>query len=225
MATISVYAEFPKVISADKLDLNPSNWSWHQCLAIPVTKLADLRLSLKPYKWIRFATGVVVGAEGHLSLQQDSPTPTVNYDDALPHTSVDLYYHFLDSHQRSRMFPLDSYIDQARSVTQDSVSTRRMRFGDDVKARDGVCVVTGTTPYNCDAVHLLSHSKGDSYIKSFTTGRGPTSSDIIHDINSVQNGLLLNTGLHLPLGHDFAILVVGASLSLFGQETQISQRL
>jgi hypothetical protein len=37
-------------------DLDLTNWEWENCLAFPVSRLNDLQFSLKPYKWIRYAT-------------------------------------------------------------------------------------------------------------------------------------------------------------------------
>ena len=60
VAIISVHAQFPKNVSPNtKPELAPTNWEWRQCLAFPVDKLNSLGFSSKPYKCIRFATGVV----------------------------------------------------------------------------------------------------------------------------------------------------------------------
>ena len=41
-------------------------------------------------------------------------------------------------------------------------TTRRRDFRDDVVRRDGpACVVTQEEEYDCDAAHLIPHSKGD----------------------------------------------------------------
>ena len=73
---------------------------WVYCLDIPVDKLKQLYLSMKPYKWIRYAIGIIAVAQGHLCTRRLSPDPIlflVDYDaDELPTESMDLYYHSID---------------------------------------------------------------------------------------------------------------------------------
>ena len=76
LAIISVHVQFPKIIVLDtKLDVDPTNWEWKKCLAFPVSRLNELGFSLKPYKWIRYATGIVVGARGDLALNATCTNP------------------------------------------------------------------------------------------------------------------------------------------------------
>src|SRR6266403_4885263 len=84
-AIISVHVQFPKnVILNTELDLDQSNWEWNKSLAFPVSKLKNLRLSLKPYKWIRYATGIVMGARGELCTERELPNPVpIDYDSGL----------------------------------------------------------------------------------------------------------------------------------------------
>jgi len=71
-AIISVHAQFPKnVVPNTEHDLDPTNWEWEKCLAFPVNRLNDLRFSLKPYKWIRYATGIIIGARGELCTERN----------------------------------------------------------------------------------------------------------------------------------------------------------
>jgi hypothetical protein len=144
MTEITVYSQFPKkVVPNTELDLNPSNWKWQKCLVFPVSKLNDLRFSLRPYKWIRYCTGVVVGARGELSTERDSPnTVTMDYDSGISGVSIDLdlYYHTADQEKR-RIFPIDGKIADSRTVTSSRTSTRRGDFHEDVVERDERCVV------------------------------------------------------------------------------------
>jgi hypothetical protein len=65
-ATICIYAQFPKdLIPNADLNLDPTNWVWAQCLAFPINKLNSLEFLSKPYKWIRYAIGIVVGAHAN----------------------------------------------------------------------------------------------------------------------------------------------------------------
>ncbi|TFY69235.1 hypothetical protein EVG20_g3230 [Dentipellis fragilis] len=167
----------------------PNDWKWTRTLAFPLDDLAKLKLSPTPFKWIRYATGVVVGAQGDLSYQRD-PFALVNYDDPLPGESLELYYHVSDE-EKLHMFPLDPLLANSRTATPSAKSTRQANFGGEVMQRDG-------------------GRKGSSYIEAFTRGRhrGPDDeNDIIDDIDSVRNGLFLDKALHAELGSDFAILV------------------
>ncbi|KAI0256499.1 hypothetical protein BJV78DRAFT_1081731, partial [Lactifluus subvellereus] len=208
---IRVHAQFPKILIPNtELHLDPTNWVWAQCLAFPVHKLKHLQFSSKPYKWIRYATGIVVGARGELSAERDLPNPVaIDYDSDLSVVSIDLYYRTTDE-QKFRMFPLDPNLANTRTVTSSRTNTRRDDFRADVEERDGrSCVVTGAPHIMCDAAHLLPHSKGDTYIETFTSHRHRDSSgddDIVEDIDDVRNGLFLNKGIHCVLGRYVAFL-------------------
>ena len=148
---IQVFAMFP----LDPTNLEHSNWNWTHSLTFLLNRL---QFTPKPYKWIRYATGVVVGAQGDLSFSPDSPHDVVEYDHDLPSESADLYYHTSDA-EKQRMFPVDP--DMGRTTITSSDATSRMPyFHSGVVERDGACVLTGIESY-CDAVHLLPHSKGD----------------------------------------------------------------
>ena len=160
-ATISVYAHLPKdLVPNTDLNLEPSNWMWVKCLAFPIDKLNALGFSLTPYKWIRYATGVVVGAHGHLCAQRELPFVPVDYHSALSATSMDLYYHITDEEKR-HMFPIDPSINNPKVVSSTGLSTRRSTFRIDVETRDQSCVVTGCFAAVCRAVHILPYEKGD----------------------------------------------------------------
>ena len=169
-AFISVYAQFPQNVVLDtEHDLNPANWEWEKCLTFPVSELNNLRFSLKPYKWIRFATGIVMGAHGELCIERDSPHPVpIEYDSGLSAVSIDLYYHTSDQEKR-RMFPIDPKLADIGTVTSSRTSTRRVNFRAVVQSRDRGCVVTGHPPKFCDAAHLIPHRKGSTVCDSCTT--------------------------------------------------------
>ncbi|SRR5258708_7946533 len=162
MAVISVHAQFPKTVKPNtELDLDPTNWEWKKFLAFPISKFENLRFSLKPYKWIRYATGIVIGARGELCTEPDLPNPIpIDYDSGLSAVSIDVFYHTTDE-EKSRMFPIDPKLAD-RTVTSSRTSTRRDDFREDVEGRDGSCVVTGDPASVCQAAHLLPHSKGDT---------------------------------------------------------------
>lgn len=158
---IQVYASFPYVMAlgAD-LNVDADNWHWVLCIALPLETLDRLHFSPRLYKWIRYAIGSIVGAEGDLSFSPDS-LDIVDYNACLPTESATLYYHTSDDEKR-RMFPLDPNLART-SVTSSAATTGRAQFRSDVTKRDGnKCVLTGTIGLVCDAVHLLAHSKADS---------------------------------------------------------------
>jgi len=127
-----IYAQFPKVVWLNTvLDLSPTNWVWKQCLTFPVNKLNRLQLPLRPYKWIRYATGIVVGARGQLGQERDTPT-RIEYNDALPAKSISLYYHTTDQVKLS-MFPIDPKLADSRTVASKGSSLRRAGFRSDVQ--------------------------------------------------------------------------------------------
>ncbi|KAF8954988.1 hypothetical protein BDZ97DRAFT_1861946 [Flammula alnicola] len=204
---IQVYASFPHVAEpGTDLNLDADNWHWVLCLTLPLETLNVLEFSSTPYKWIRYAIGTVVGAEGDLSSSSDSPN-AVDYNAGLPAESAALYYYTSDDEKR-RMYPLDPNIERT-SVTSSVAPTRRAQFRSDTAERDGNrCVLTGMRELFCDAVHLLAHSKGDTYISTYTQrrSRDPNGGDLVQDIDSVRNGLLLNKFTHVGVGQHVAFL-------------------
>jgi len=162
-AIISVHAQLPKnVMPNTEVDLDPTNWEWKETLAFPVSRLNDLGFSSKPYKWIRYAIGIVIGARGELCTERDLPNPVpIDYDSGLSAVPIDLYYHTTDQEKR-HIFPIDPKLADTRTVTSSGTSSRRDGFRDDVEDRDGSCVVTGVTGLLCQASHLLPHSKGST---------------------------------------------------------------
>ena len=161
-ALISVHAQLPKnVMPNTEVDLDPTNWEWKEILAFPVSRLNDLRFSLRPYKWIRYATGIVTGVRGELCTERDLPNPVpINYDSGLSVVSIDLYYHTTNQEKR-HIFPIDPKFADTRTETSSGTSSRREDFRDEVESRDEVCVVTGVPGFLCYAAHILPHSKGD----------------------------------------------------------------
>lgn len=157
-ADIRVHAQFPKHVSQGiPIDLDASNWEWRHCLTFPVDRIA--LLSTKPFKWVRYATGIIVGAQGDLSHERDS-LALVNYEDVAHPTSIELFYHVSDE-EKLNMFPLDQDLMKARTVTSSRATYRRGRFRARVEKRDETCVLTGAPENYCDAAHMIGFSKGD----------------------------------------------------------------
>ncbi|KAF8062471.1 hypothetical protein FPV67DRAFT_1421605 [Lyophyllum atratum] len=208
-AEIQVYGSFPRIVAlgAD-LNVDADNWHWVHCLTLPLKALDVLQFSRRPYKWIRYVIGIVVGAEGDLSSSSDSLN-IPDYNAGLPTESGALYYH-TSNDAKQKMFPVDPNINSGRTNLTSSVATTgRAQFRSDTAARDGNrCVLTGIRDVFCDAVHLLAHSKGDTYISAYTQRRSgdPASGDLVQDIDSVRNGLFLNKFTHVGVGEHVAFL-------------------
>src|SRR5258708_20856466 len=119
---IQVHASFPcpVALGAD-LNVHPSNLRWVHWLTLPLEAPNTLQFLQRPYKWIRYAIGVVIGAEGDLSSSSDSLN-VVDYNAGLPAESAFLYYH-TDDEEKRRMFPTAPNIDRTNVTASDSIPT------------------------------------------------------------------------------------------------------
>ena len=191
---IQIYALFPLVVAPGAgLDLDPSNWRWVHCLTFPINTLRVLQFSRRPFKWICYSIGVVVGAEGDLFSSSHIGSPNmVDYDAGLPAQTAMLYYHISDEEKR-RMFPINPNI-QCTNITSSAPSTRRDHFRQGVAVRDGnQCILTGIEPDLCQAAHLLAHSKGDSVCHFYS------SSILVHHLRGCSTlRLILSVAAEIP---------------------------
>ncbi|TFY66813.1 hypothetical protein EVG20_g4279 [Dentipellis fragilis] len=209
---IHVSTQLPTDGNPSNLDLD--NWVWKRCLTFPVDALLALKFSNKPYKWIRYATGVVLGAEGTLSRQDDESLDLEPDLDSLNHLPdvTDLCYRVEVSNEEGRstrrIFPLDPDFAASRITgTSTADAPCCADFRAEVSRRDGdSCVATGLPSEVCDAVHLVAHCKGDDYIEDIIRHRQQGTEDVIEEIDDERNGLFLNKCLHAVLGKGFAIL-------------------
>ncbi|KAF8267713.1 hypothetical protein EI94DRAFT_1920943 [Lactarius quietus] len=186
---ITVYASLPQRVADDgNIDLCSSNWEWVPCLTLPLMELNALNFSKRPYKWIQYAIGVVIGAHGDLSTNSDlseSNVQVVDYSAALPTNSIDLYYH-TSNEEKKIMLPLGPDIVHTQ-LTSSVTSQKRERFHEEVAAWDGHrCVWTGLVNYSTD--------QGNE-------------DDVITNINDIRNGLYLSLNSHAILGTDAAFLM------------------
>ncbi|KAI9460008.1 hypothetical protein HD554DRAFT_2176781 [Boletus coccyginus] len=165
-------------------------------------------MTFNSYEWIRYSTGVVVGAQGDLSFSRDSPDDVMDYDQDLQSESADLYYHTSDD-EKLKMFPADIDMDRTAITSNSEATSRAADFRSDVVERDRMCVLTGDEEEDCDAAHLLPRSKGDEYIETYTQrrGRDPAGNDIVCQIDDVRNGILLNAIAHRHFGTNMAFLM------------------
>ncbi|KAN0130740.1 hypothetical protein V8E53_011415 [Lactarius tabidus] len=153
-----------------------------------------LRLSIRPYKWIRYVLFSICGARGDLSTVPNGQP--VDYDSTSLADDINLYY---NPSERCLFVDHQGLSDK---VTSSDRTPRSNTFRDDIIARDGVCIVTQTAPIDCDAAHLIPRSKGHAYIDKVIRDRSGLyeSPPSISDINAVENGVLLEAVLHRRFG-------------------------
>ncbi|KAI0256171.1 hypothetical protein BJV78DRAFT_1169751 [Lactifluus subvellereus] len=156
------------------------------------------RLSIHPFKWLRYVMFCVCGARGHLSATPDSPSASVDYEAT---ELADALYYYSPS-ENCIFVDHEGLNDQ---ITTTSRTARRYNFREEVIRRDGSsCVITQRPEDECDAVHLIPRSKGDEYIDKVVKDRSPLyypSPPPISGIDDVQNGILLDKILHVRLAN------------------------
>jgi hypothetical protein len=150
-STIYVISQFPKTIVPDTdVFLDQTNWEWQVCLAFPIHKL---RFSSKPFKWIRYATAIVVGARGDLCTEP-FPVPPIDYESPVTGIDLRLYYQTTDE-EKCHMIPIEPNLANTRTVTVTSqASTCRMDFCEEVMDRDRSCIISGDVPDACGVANL-----------------------------------------------------------------------
>ncbi|KAI0256175.1 hypothetical protein BJV78DRAFT_1169769, partial [Lactifluus subvellereus] len=156
------------------------------------------RLSIHPFKWLRYVMFTICGARGHLSTTPDNPSASVDYEST---ELADVIYYYSPS-ENCIFVDHEGLNDQ---ITSTSRTARRYNFREEVIRRDGSsCVITQRPEDECDAVHLIPWSKGDEYIDKVVKDRSPLyhlSPPPIAGIDDVQNGILLNKILHVRLAN------------------------
>jgi hypothetical protein len=132
------------------------------------------RLSICPYKWIRYVLFSICGARGDLSTAPNGQP--VDYDSTSLADDIDLYYnpsgkvislylqavaHLVILVSLERCLFVD-YQGLNDNVTSSDRTPRSDTFRDNIIARDGVCIVTRNAVRICDAAHLVPMSKGNA---------------------------------------------------------------
>lgn len=154
-------------------------------LKIPVTHAAIF--TSKPLKWVRYAAAAVLGAEGGLStldrlaLDLENTQPDSRHFLYTPTDSI----RFIDidglNHLKSSQFTTES----------------RTGFQDEVRARDEQkCVISDHAPVLCEAMHLIPHSKGSSYMQALCRWRTGVDEPEIETITDIRNGVYVNKFIH-----------------------------
>lgn len=193
--SIELHVQLPT--SPESTDL-----AWIKAASVPISELAQF--STRPYRWMCYVGYCLTGVEGQLSLSMDNRAP-VDYDtpDVLEEVES-VYYHYPEGYDQE-ISPIDVQLES--SISSSTSSARDPVFRRSIVGRDERDVVTGFEEWSCQAAHLIRFSKGDEYIQRLTNLRpGENGSDIITDINSIRNGLLVNTTVHKLMGKDIAFL-------------------
>ncbi len=144
-------------------------------LRIPIKDVK--RLSVRPFKWLRFVMYAICGTPGKISATPDGDE--VEYDRTeLANVDIQYYYQgkvlflYVDflltaiaaSQENPSFVDFQGLNDQ---VTPSNIRTERMRnFRVQIVERDGSCVITGELAEICDAAHLIPRAKGDKVISS-----------------------------------------------------------
>ncbi|KAH9051000.1 hypothetical protein EDB83DRAFT_2226619, partial [Lactarius deliciosus] len=168
-------------------------------LSIPLEDVQ--RLSIHPFKWMRFVMFSICGVRGELSAIPDGPTVDYNTTELVDAT----YYYkplgdfiFVDLHGLN---------DQKTSTTEQTKCSSDFRMK--VMARDKSCVITQEPLDDCDAAHLIPQSKGDDYIQKIIEERSPLygHTTTISGIDAIENGVFLGKTTHSKFGRgDIAFL-------------------
>ncbi|KAH8988298.1 hypothetical protein EDB86DRAFT_2051219 [Lactarius hatsudake] len=184
----------PLIITMVEIYLNVDG-SQLSFLSIPPDDVR--RLSIRPFKWLRYALYCICGARGGLSASQGGPP--VDYDSTKLADDVIYFY------EPSRQCIFVDYECLNDSMTSTDQTSRRDNFRRKILARDGsFCVVTRDVEGSCDAAHIIPRSKGDEYILKVVRERWP-----LYDnedpppeirIDEVENGVFLAKNLHAKLG-------------------------
>ncbi|KAH9172939.1 hypothetical protein EDB89DRAFT_821689 [Lactarius sanguifluus] len=163
------------------------------------------RLSIHPFKWIRYVMFSICGAFGDLSPSPAPDGPSVNYDSTSLAGVIDLYYN-----PSGRCIFVDYNCLVERATTTDGTS-RRHNFRDEVIKRDGEsCVITGQSADICDAAHIIPRCKSDKYLSKVVEDRWDLYDPRpppIDGVNDIQNGVLLKADLHRFLSKGYVALL------------------
>lgn len=151
-----------------------------RALTIPITTC--LRFSVFPLTWLCYLGFTICGREGHISDSPDGSEityrPTGPPDNEPPVIQPGVYYYVakgesyfnipFHSFSSPMLDPLwlhaDMMDDRAsfdRSSFETATTSHSIHFRRDIINRDTSCVMTGETAGNCQACHIIPHSKGD----------------------------------------------------------------
>jgi hypothetical protein len=139
-------------------------------LSIPDSDVG--RLSIRPFRWLRYVMFSICGAHGDISATPDGPP--VDYNSTSLADITDLYCNpsgmFLFvcetvAHHGPHIPGTCIFVDHEGlhdGITSTNPTERRTNFREEIIRRDGsACVVTRLAEEHCDAVHSIPRGKSD----------------------------------------------------------------
>ncbi|KAJ7505359.1 hypothetical protein B0H11DRAFT_1978289 [Mycena galericulata] len=211
---------------------------WKSVCRIPLSALREL--SKRPAKWILFLASIIYGAPGQLHVSGNPMSPEIpknagadtETDPAAPPIPLECYF-------VSRYCPryVDLRILADRTSARTESNPRNNRFGKRLRNRDRTCVFIQASPFiqcratraaDCDAAHIIPHSKGREYVQIFEEIHNIPDEERLHGIDDPRNGLLLYKPLHLASGQgECTFLLVSDSSSNYtrlDEQVQVPNR-
>ncbi|KAH9046804.1 hypothetical protein EDB84DRAFT_1624093 [Lactarius hengduanensis] len=191
-------------------------------LSIPLDDVQ--RLSIRPFKWLRYVLYSICGARGDLYARLGDPPVDYNSTELADHV-----IYFYEPSGKGIVSSSTTKVLNDRLTSTDQTSRREI-FRKEILARDKeFCVVTREPANDCDAAHLIPRSKTDKvttsnndhsmwffndglfqYIQRVVEDRSSLyggTTPMIRSIDAIENGVLLVVHLHRKLGRgDVAFL-------------------
>ncbi|KAJ7823269.1 hypothetical protein B0H13DRAFT_2125696 [Mycena leptocephala] len=156
---------------------------WKSACCIPLEELRDL--SKRPAKWLRYIGWCLYGAPGTLHLSEDPASLEIPSNaGAVPDTDI-------------------------LADRTSAAESRKGKFRKRLLRRDRRCVFMQASHMHkyrmvrradCDAAHIVPHSKGRQYIEILEDMHGVRPSDKLQGIDDPRNGLMLSHPLHRSAG-------------------------
>jgi hypothetical protein len=170
----------------------------HRALTIPLQTCTHF--AIFPLTWLRHLGFTICGSQGHISdtpngqaIANYRPTPVIQPGIYYYITGGESYFASLDPLSPLLLEPrwLDIDMMNDRDSYTSARTARRADFRQDLIDRDGTCVITGATPGNSRACHVVPHSRGDEVCPNISWSFQAYSSPSILSIS-------LNTGRSQP---------------------------
>lgn len=211
--------------------------AYQRALTIPLDTCTNF--AQFPLPWLSYLGFTVCGREGHISNSANGPKIAYRPTEPTPVITPGIYYyiaggesHFgsLGSLSPPMLDPL--WLDPEAMNDRTSYSSARsacsQNFRRDVINRDLTCAMTDGPADNCQACHIILHSRGDQvspgsfqaypspkYISNLADYREVLVDPPLESINDIRNGLLLYIALHRPFGPESQIAFLRVSYLLY----------
>ncbi|KAJ7098770.1 hypothetical protein B0H15DRAFT_590090 [Mycena belliarum] len=162
-------------------------------LKIPLAVIVDVAVPTAALKYLAFVGGCILGAPGGLIDKDGQPV-----DLSRPIGPDDCLFRF--SASISQIMPVKAQFVAETSSEVTTPSPRVLRFRDDVKARDKICLFT-RVPVG-QAARIIGHAEEECMSKT-SVGRlqvgvnqAGGEDDTLDDIDDPRNGMFISSNLH-----------------------------